>query len=110
MSDSESQDIEKMPEESRWNYFLGKVLSVPGVKVNRGKFLRESFADYYDYDKGTAIVENGTLKTGISFQVLDLIAKKVINHHNTLAAGASALSGIPGGLAMLGTIPADLVQ
>jgi hypothetical protein len=109
MNDS-IEDIKKLPEENRWYYVLGKVMSVPGVKVNRELFLRESFAKYCDDDKITAIIEMGTFSADISLELLDDMAKKVINRHKAMAVGASTLSGIPGGFAMFGTIPADFAQ
>jgi hypothetical protein len=103
-------NLKDMPEENRWYYILGKVMSLPGVKVNREKFLREKFAKYYGENKVAEIIENGTGKADISLELIDKIAEKVINRHNGLATGASALAGIPGGFALLGTVPADIVQ
>jgi len=109
MNDS-AEDIKKLPEENRWYYVLGKVMSVKGVKVNREGFLRESFAKYCNDDKVMAIIEKGTFRADVSLELLDDMAKKVINRHKTMAVGASALAGIPGGFAMLGTVPADFAQ
>jgi len=99
-----------LTDENMWYSFLGKVMSIPGVKVNRAKFLRERFAKYCSEDKIMAIIENDTHEAGIPLELIDKFADKVISQHKTMAVGASALSGIPGGFAVLATIPADLAQ
>jgi len=38
-----SEDIRKMPEDSRWYYILNKVMNFPWVKINREEFLRKTF-------------------------------------------------------------------
>jgi len=104
------EDIRKMPEENRWYYILSKVMNLPGVKVNREKFLRQKFAKYYNEEKLMEILENGPVKAGVSVELIDKIAGKVISRHKGLAVVTSAISGLPGGLALFATIPADVSQ
>ena len=110
MSSLKLGDIREIPEENRWYYVLGKVLSFPGVKVGREEFLKERFTKYCGEDKVMAIIENGIGKAGVSLELIDEVAQKVIDHHRVLAVGASALSGIPGGLALFATVPVDIAQ
>jgi len=93
-----------------WDNVLGTVLKIPGVRVDRRAFLAREFAKYCDDDQVKALLENGTARAGIPVDVLDKVAGGVIGFHGTLAVGISFVSGLPGGLAMLGTVPADLAQ
>ncbi len=49
-------------------------------------------------------------QAGISVDELRQIANSCINYETTKVTTLSFAAGIPGGLAMLGTVPADLVQ
>ena len=42
--------------------------------------------------------------------ILDKIASDCISYHTNIASGTSFVAGLPGGLAMIGTIPADVAQ
>jgi len=57
-----------------------------------------------------AALESGTLKAGISIDILNNLANGAIKNETTRATAISTAAGIPGGLAMLGTIPVDLIQ
>lgn len=47
---------------------------------------------------------------GISLKVIKEAANTSIAYETTKVTGISAVAGIPGGLAMIGTVPADLAQ
>jgi len=93
-----------------WYSVLDVVMKLPGVKVDRRAFLKENFSKYYDDDKLSVILEEGTGRAGISIEIMDKVANGVISLHGTLVIGTSTIAGIPGGFAMLGTIPADVAQ
>ncbi|MBQ8149631.1 MAG: bacteriochlorophyll 4-vinyl reductase [Clostridia bacterium] len=84
-------------------------LQVPGVKVDRATFLKETFKT-----KPIAvleqIVQDGPIEAGCSREELKEIAKKLMNERVMVSAGMSFAAGLPGGLAIAATIPADLVQ
>lgn len=79
---------------------------MPGVKVNRQSFLISAFCPYGDtqelIDKRPSEIYPAA--------VIDKVAKGIIKNHLTKVTMISGAAGIPGGLAMLGTIPADLAQ
>ncbi len=83
-------------------------IKLPGVKVNRDKFLAEQFA-------GTGvnvqdIITFGPIDAGISREELSNLANKLIIKRTSQSSAASFVTGIPGGLAMAATIPADVMQ
>lgn len=84
-------------------------IQIPGVKVNRKKFLLEIF---YNEDDNTIqeIVNLGPIEAKISQEKLTTIAKKLILKRTSQSSLASFATGIPGGLTMAATIPADVLQ
>lgn len=88
---------------------IATAIQVPGVKVNRELFLREQFQKE-SKELVEAIVENGPVNAQISQDSLRKMAKKIINERTIVSTGASFVAGLPGGLAMAATIPADMLQ
>ena len=83
-------------------------VQLPGVKVDRSKFLAESFSSMPD--KINDIVELGPVSAGISRDDLQSMAKRLILKRTSESSVASFVAGIPGGWAMAATIPADVMQ
>lgn len=92
-----------------WNKVLTSAMQLPGVKVNRDAFLSEKLYPYSTNNQVKEAIEKGPIGV-ISIAVLDDIAKDCISYHTWLATSSSAVLGMPGGLAMLGTVPGDVVQ
>ena len=88
---------------------VSKAITLPGVKVSRTEFLTEQFNDY-PKDKLKSIIELGPIEAGCSRQEIKKLADKIIKTRTATSTGASFLTGIPGGLAMAVTIPADMLQ
>jgi hypothetical protein len=78
--------------------------------VDRRGFLAKEFARYCDSGKLKTLMEEGTGRAGISRELMDKVADGVIGFHGTAVIGTSFFAGLPGGLALLGTIPADVAQ
>ncbi len=83
-------------------------VQIPGVKVNRKQFLAEAFAkEDYSIDQ---LVETDPIQVGVPQEQLMRIANKLIFTRTSQSSLASFVAGIPGGLAMAATIPADILQ
>lgn len=91
--------------------FLKKVVRVPGVRINRDDFLRQELRERGMHEEviRRAIATNPAF-AGIPLAELDRLAEQVISYETNKSAAISFAAGIPGGFAMLGTIPADLTQ
>lgn len=87
---------------------IGTAIQIPGVKVNRNQFLAEKFAssDIPIQD----ILDLGPVEAGVSRDELSAISNKLIIVRTSQSSAASFVAGIPGGLAMAATIPADIMQ
>ena len=95
---------------SLWNNVLRAALSIPGARVIREKFLIAEFSKYVDQITLENAIIKGTGNAGIDIIIMDKVANSCIGFHTTLATTISAAAGIPGGIALLGTVPADLAQ
>ena len=92
-----------------WNRIISAVLKMPGVRVHREDFLRSALKGYVGEQKLELIphVRPYSITTD---KVIDQVAAKCINRHTALATTGSVITGLPGGLAMMATLPADLTQ
>ena len=97
--------------EQRALEFLAKVVRVPGVRVNRDEFLRQELRKLrMDDDAIARAIDSNPLLAGVSLSEIDRLAEEAISYETNKSAAISFVAGIPGGFAMLGTIPADLMQ
>lgn len=91
--------------------FLAKVVRVPGVRVNREEFLRQELRKLHMSDDAIQrAIDSNPLLAGVALTAIDRLAEEVISYETNKSAAISFVAGIPGGFAMLGTIPADLMQ
>lgn len=86
---------------------VNESLKLPGVKVNRNAFLTKMFQD--KVDNVQELFDDGPEKV-LSKKELDRAAQKCINQAVMQSSAISFATGIPGGLAMAATIPADIAQ
>lgn len=104
---------EKEPQESNKSMDLTKVVTtaiqIPGVKVSRDTFLKEQFKELSPAEVDL-ILQKGPVMAGCSRDLLKRKAGKIVKERTAISTGASFVAGIPGGLAMAATIPADLLQ
>lgn len=84
-------------------------IQVPGVKVNRNTFLKEQFKELPP-SKIELILEQGPVAAGCSREELKRKANRIVKECTAVSTGASFLAGLPGGIAMAATIPADIMQ
>ena len=97
--------------EQRALEFLAKVVRVPGVRVNREEFLRQELRKLRMGDDAIArAIDSNPLLAGVALTEIDRLAEEAISYETNKSAAISFVAGIPGGFAMLGTIPADLMQ
>lgn len=87
---------------------ISNAVKLPGVKVNRSKFLAETFAnENFDLQ---AVIDVGPVSAGVPQERIEKAAAKLIFIRTSQSSAASFVAGIPGGLAMAATIPADVAQ
>lgn len=87
-----------------------KVCKIPYCKVNREEFLIKQLKGKVTSEQLEDALENGTVNAKIPIELLNSIADGAIKLERTRAAAISTVAGMPGKLAMIATIPADLLQ
>lgn len=85
-------------------------LKVPGVRINRSSFLKKELRNKYKKDVVELAIALNPAKAGISVEDIDKIADEVIKCERNAVSGISAALGVPGGVAMVATIPVDIIQ
>ncbi|MDE6560590.1 MAG: hypothetical protein K2K75_04340 [Muribaculaceae bacterium] len=91
-----------------WISFLNGILKMPGAKINRESFLRKTFKGLSEEEIMLCLAESPAKV--IPAKEIEKAANSVINSHTAKVTTISTVSGIPGGLALLATIPADLAN
>ena len=89
---------------------LAAAVGMPGVRVDREAFLRSSLRKYFDAQMVDAAIERTPAQAGMPLDQIKRLANESINFETAKVTALSTVAGIPGGLAMLGTVPADLAQ
>lgn len=89
---------------------LNKSLNAPGARVNRAEFLEKNLQKYCTVEQIEKAKATSVIKAGIPVVVLEKTARSIVKEHTLKVTGISTLTGMPGGLAMVATIPADLAQ
>ena len=95
-----------MSESNSWDKVMNLALSMPMVKVDRNTFLMNEFSMY---DNADQLRDKRPIDL-FDDEVIERAARGVINSHLTKATVTSTAAGIPGGLAMAATMPADIAQ
>ena len=95
-----------MSELVSWDKVMNAALSMPMVKVDRTAFLTKEFSMY---DNADELRDKRPIDL-FDEEAIERAARSVINSHLTTATVTSTAAGIPGGLAMAATMPADIAQ
>lgn len=89
---------------------IRKAATLSMVKIDRGTFLRTEIPKYCPNIDAQLAVAATPAEAGVPSAVLDRIAQDAIEFEVKKCAGLSFLAGIPGGLALVGAVPADVAQ
>jgi hypothetical protein len=95
---------------SNFEMILRSAIGLPGVRINREPFLRKELSKHHDDDVVDKAIATNPAQAGLSVKNLDHIAKSCITFETRKVSAISAVAGLPGGIAMAATIPADTAQ
>ncbi len=87
-----------------------KGIKIPGIRIKRKEFLQKAFLKFYPQEVIDTAIEQSPMKAKIPVAEIDKIADDVIQFERNCVSGISAALGVPGGWAMVATIPADIAQ
>lgn len=105
---TETQEIEKTG--SNFTQVLEAAAKLPGVRISRAAYLRTALKRHCTEDQIERAIANSPAAAGIPLKVITEVANTSIAYETSKVTGLSTLAGIPGGFAMIGTVPADLAQ
>ena len=88
---------------------VSAAIKIPGVKVDRNEFLLTQFKNATP-ELREAVLEKGPINAGCSHEEIKAKAMQILKERTLASTGASFLAGLPGGLAIAATIPADMLQ
>lgn len=89
---------------------IALAIKAPGVKINRTDYLTKELSIRYPKETLDIAITHNPAYAGISREDIDRIAKQAINYETNKVSAISFAAGLPGGIAMAATIPADLAQ
>ena len=85
-------------------------LKVPGIRIDRANFLQKELQTKFPQEVIDDAIAHNPLHAKIPPEVIDNIADEVIKYERACVSGISTALGMPGGVAMAATIPADIAQ
>ncbi|MFG6320237.1 MAG: EcsC family protein [Lachnospiraceae bacterium] len=85
-------------------------MKLPIVKVNRQKFLYKELIKYYSEDVVDLAIKKNAAYAGMEKEKINEVSKQVINYETNKVSAISFAAGMPGGFAMVATVPADIAQ
>lgn len=95
---------------SKFVQILDAAAKMPGVRINRATYLRAALRRHCTDEQIEQAIQHSPAAAGISLKVIHEAANTSIAYETSKVTALSTLAGLPGGLAMIGTVPADLVQ
>lgn len=87
-----------------------KGLKTPGIKINHAAFLAKTLKKRFPQETIDAAIAESPMRANIAQTEIDKMANEAINFERTCVSGISAALSAPGGVAMVATVPADLMQ
>lgn len=89
---------------------VGKVFESSLIKVDREQFLRSELSRRFHQRVVRKAIKTTPASAGIEPEIIDQLALDCINYETLRVSGISAAAGLPGGVAVIITVPADMVQ
>ncbi len=94
-----------------FNDMIAKVIKLPYVNVKRNKYLSDQLSrNKFDQVVIEKAIDLTPLQAGITPAQINKMVNDSINYESAKTTGISAVAGMPGGAAMVGTIPGDISQ
>ena len=105
-------DVNKESESagSAFTRVLETAAKLPGVRIDRSNYLRTALKKYCTPEQLEKAIAQSPAAAGVPLPVIKELANTSIKYETSKVTGISTAAGIPGGLALVGTVPADMAQ
>lgn len=94
---------------SLWGKIMKAALAIPGVAIDRESYLRTTLKDILDDSQMQLAIETRPAVV-MKRKDIDKLASSAITYHTATVTTLSTVTGLPGGPAIVASIPADLAQ
>lgn len=95
---------------SNFSQMLNAAAKLPGVRINRATYLRAALKRHCTEEQIERAIAESPAAAAISLKVITEVANISIAYETSKVSTISTIAGIPGGFAMVGTVPADAAQ
>lgn len=85
-------------------------IKAPGTRINREKFLKKELLGHFPDETINKAILSNPASAKIPKKFIDDVANKIISYETNKVSAISFAAGIPGGAAMIATVPADIAQ
>ncbi|NBK97447.1 MAG: hypothetical protein EOM50_05430 [Erysipelotrichia bacterium] len=92
------------------NDLIIMAFKTPGVSIYREEFLRKELCSKCDKATVEKAISTTPFRAGVSQEIINDLADETIKYERNCVSGISTALGIPGGIAIAATIPADIAQ
>jgi hypothetical protein len=99
-----------MTQQLSFTSVIESAAKLPFVRIDRTEFLTKNLSKLCTPSQLQKAIVEGTLYADIPVETLDSLANAVINAETIKVTAISTATGLPGGIAMAATIPADVAQ
>lgn len=110
MVETATKKIQGIGESITPEQVLSQAVKIPGVRIDRDKFIRKELQGHFSRDVVEKAICECPAAANIDRDSIDILAKNVINYETNKVSCISFAAGLPGGIAMAATIPADIAQ
>lgn len=93
-----------------FSQLLEAAARLPGVRIDRAEYLRKALHRHCTDEQVARAITESPAAAGIPLEVICEAADSSIKFETSKVTAVSAVAGIPGGWALLGSVPADLAQ
>lgn len=102
--------VQKPDPQELFQQVFNAAAQLPGVRIDREKYLSGALKNHFSPEVVAAAIASSPAAAGIPAEKLASIADASIAYETTKVTALSTAAGIPGGFAILGSVPADLAQ
>lgn len=95
---------------ANFSQLLYAAAKVPSVRIDRANYLRTALKRHCSEEQIQRAVAQSPAAAGIPVSTITAVANVSIKYETAKVTGLSTVAGIPGGIAMLGSVPADMAQ
>ncbi len=89
---------------------LTDAMRVPGVKVKRDVFLKKELSKYYREEIVKEAIRYNPARAGIQKETINILAQNAIDFETRKVTALSAAASVPGGVAAIGSVSADIAS